>query len=179
MEPKITKNIISYFDKEKYPHCVHDSAESENQWARKETRLCRDCKILKPRSCFGYNTSSSCPFDKSGNLLRRPECIECTKLASLTKRDAIKNAKERGIPIKAPEGTMCQICLKTEDIVFDHSHIQCDFRGWLCNSCNRSIGVLGDEPEDLVKSFVYTCRGDKEKARYILESYLKTINTII
>ena len=36
MEPKITKNIISYFDKEKYPHCVHDSAESENQSARSE-----------------------------------------------------------------------------------------------------------------------------------------------
>ena len=45
-----------------------------------------------------------------------------------------------------------KICGRTDiDIVFDHCHKRSVFRGWLCNTCNRSIGCLGDDTKGTIK----------------------------
>jgi len=51
--------------------------------------------------------------------------------------------------------TCCQICSKTEDLVYDHCHDTMEFRGVLCRGCNRSIGQLGDTLESLQRAVNY------------------------
>ena len=176
-EATITDNIRSYFERplSTSQKRVHSSAEEERDWAREVMRECRDCKLNLRRTCFGYNTSGSWPFDRDGFLLRRPECIECSRKSANTKALAIKDAKKRGLSIKAPPGTPCELCSKTDGIVFDHSHSLCKFRGWLCNSCNRSLGVLGDEAEEVVKALMYTCGGNRDRFESVVANYLKSL----
>jgi hypothetical protein len=177
-ETSITENTRSYFERplSKKQFRVHSSAEEERDWARQNTRECRECKLNLPRSCFGYNTSSSWPFDRNGYLLRRPECNACNKKSNKTKRLAEKSAVQKGLPVKPPPGTQCELCSKTDSIVFDHSHSLCQFRGWLCNSCNRALGVLRDEPEHLIKAVEYSCGGDKLRFKRILETSLNNLS---
>ena len=60
------------------------------------------------------------------------------------------------IAYKAPEGTPCSICGKTDRrMVFDHCHEKEVFRGYLCDPCNRSMGVLGDNIEGLLRCVNY------------------------
>lgn len=176
-EATITENTRSYFTRPLGSRQlrVHCSAEEERTWARGQFRECRECKQKLSRTCFGYNTSSSWPFDRDGFLLRRPECIDCARKSANTKALAIKYAKKQGLPIKAPPRTACQLCSKTDGIVFDHSHSLCKFRGWLCNSCNRSLGVLGDEAEEVVKALMYTCGGNRERFESVVANYLKSL----
>lgn len=176
-EATITDNIRSYFERplSTSQKRVHSSAEEERAWARGVMRECRDCKLNLRRTCFGYNTSGSWPFDRDGFLLRRPECVECSRKSASTKALALKDAKKRGLSIKAPPGTLCNLCSKTDGIVFDHSHVTCRFRGWLCNSCNRSLGVLGDEAEEVVKALMYTCDGNRDRFESVVANYLKSL----
>lgn len=51
--------------------------------------------------------------------------------------------------------SQCQICSKTDDLVYDHCHATMKFRGVLCRGCNRSIGQLGDTLESLQRAVNY------------------------
>lgn len=42
----------------------------------------------------------------------------------------------------------------------DHCHITKKVRGLLCNQCNRSLGILGDQPESLLKAYNYLVKND-------------------
>ena len=48
-------------------------------------------------------------------------------------------------------------------MVFDHCHVNNIFRGYCCNSCNRSIGVLGDNVDGLLKVMNYLLKTEKSK----------------
>ena len=59
-----------------------------------------------------------------------------------------------------PPPGFCESCGKitgenTYDLCFDHNHETGAFRGWLCGSCNTSIGKLGDNIEGLKKALDY------------------------
>jgi hypothetical protein len=49
-----------------------------------------------------------------------------------------------------PKSSGCQVCGRSRpgknSIVVDHCHVTGSFRGWLCNNCNVSIGMSGDNP---------------------------------
>lgn len=52
--------------------------------------------------------------------------------------------------------TNCECCGKeTEELCYDHDHVTMDFRGRLCHSCNRGIGLLGDNKEGLQRALDY------------------------
>jgi len=66
----------------------------------------------------------------------------------------IKNtrAKERRDLKRAggPPSDRCEICGATADeICFDHDHATGKFRGWLCHTCNRVLGLIGDSRKRL------------------------------
>ena len=46
-------------------------------------------------------------------------------------------------------------------MVFDHCHEREIFRGYLCDPCNRSMGVLGDNIEGLLKCINYLNKTEK------------------
>tara|TARA_R110001592_G_scaffold86463_3_gene255192 strand:+ start:85 stop:672 length:588 start_codon:yes stop_codon:yes gene_type:complete len=149
----ITKNERQLYIKQK-DKANFNSAEEEFEYALGQEKQCSKCGVMKTLTEYGGNTSGCDAFDKSGFRLRRPECKDCTRKANSGKNEAKKLAEKMGIPYKAPHGTKCAICGKPEKkgdgLVFDHCHITNTFRGYLHNSCNRSIGVLGDNVEGLL-----------------------------
>jgi hypothetical protein len=168
----ITKNEQELYIKQKeWAH--FDTAEKEYEYASQTEKTCSKCNSTKMLICFSGNTSGSCAFDKDGYRLRRPECKHCSKNISRGKTEAKKLAKQMGIAYKAPEGTKCALCntigKKGDFLVFDHCHTTNKFRGYLHNSCNRSLGVLGDNVEGLLRAVAYL---NKSEDKMILQDEL-------
>lgn len=52
----------------------------------------------------------------------------------------------------------CPICdkaIQPEDSAIDHNHKTGEVRGLLHKSCNRALGMLGDNPENLIRAASY------------------------
>jgi hypothetical protein len=139
------------------------SAEEERDWARSQTKKCNKCFVTLPLSYFSGNTSSADHFDRNGYRLRRGDCKKCNKEHTAGKAEAVKIAKQMGLSYKAPSGTKCELCGTTEKIVFDHDHETKVHRGWLCDPCNRSMGVLGDNVEGMIRVLNYLNKNEKKK----------------
>jgi len=120
----------------------------------KETRKCSKCGAKYPltEEFFGRNQSTNTGGDK----YFRPECKDCTKKASQGKAEAYKLA---GKPVRPPLGTPCDRCGRTDKkLVFDHCHETLVHRGWLCDNCNRAMGMLGDNIEGMLLSAIYIAK---------------------
>lgn len=46
-----------------------------------------------------------------------------------------------------PRPFRCELCGVEGKTVFDHCHISGDFRGWLCDRCNRVLGCVEDSSQ--------------------------------
>lgn len=147
--------------------CIFKTPEEEYLYANENYKKCSKCNLNKNLNNFNGNTSGTDAFDKNGYRLRRPECLECGKNINKGKYIAKKQAKEQGISHKAPEGTLCEICNKPSTIrnkiVFDHCHLTNKFRGYTCNSCNKSLGVFGDNIDGLLKVMNYLLKFEECK----------------
>ena len=62
----------------------------------------------------------------------------------------IKLKAKREKQANRPRPTVCECCNSISDkkgIVWDHNHKNGKFRGWLCNRCNRVLGMCVDSVE--------------------------------
>jgi Recombination endonuclease VII len=58
-----------------------------------------------------------------------------------------------------PRATQCDICALPGKTVFDHDHETGAFRGWICDRCNKVLGLVYDNPELLCRLAYYLdCR---------------------
>jgi hypothetical protein len=70
-----------------------------------------------------------------------------------------RNAKqEKLMGRKRPDS--CEICGsegygRKPSIVYDHDHQTGEPRGWLCDRCNKVLGLVKDNPELLIKLGIY------------------------
>jgi hypothetical protein len=164
--PQFTKKEYDNYIKQTYK-CKFKTPQEEFDWAKTQSKICSKCNIQKRLTEYKGNTAGADAFDKSGYRLRRPECNTCYKEISSGKTIAKKIAKEMGISYTAPEGTTCAICdlppTPSNCLVFDHCHEKNIFRGYCCNSCNRGMGVLGDNIDGLLKALNYLLKNDKSK----------------
>lgn len=56
-----------------------------------------------------------------------------------------KQAAEREAIAGRPKPDLCEICNTNEfRIVWDHCHTAGHFRGWICDRCNRVLGLVKD-----------------------------------
>jgi hypothetical protein len=66
--------------------------------------------------------------------------------------------KHRGVidpPDEQPSGP-CEVCgTPASPLHLDHDHKTGLVRGWLCQSCNRGIGLMGDSAERLLAAARY------------------------
>ena len=74
------------------------------------------------------------------------------------------NRRKKGRPDPTrPEPILCEACNKPCTMTkgylsLDHCHDTGLFRGWLCNKCNRGLGVIGDRLENVMYLAVYLHR---------------------
>lgn len=56
-----------------------------------------------------------------------------------------------------PRPDACEVChtVGSRGVVFDHCHQTNTFRGWLCDNCNRALGLLNDDLERLLGLALY------------------------
>lgn len=123
----------------------------------RDRRKCSKCGVVHPLSeeFFARNQSTNTGGDK----YFRPECKDCTKKASQGKAKAEKLA---GNPARPPLGTPCDRCDRTDKtLVFDHCHETLIHRGWLCDNCNRAMGMLGDDINGMLISAIYIAKTSK------------------
>ena len=102
-------------------------------------KICSKCSKMLPLNDFAF---------RGGENYRRTECRVCnSKLSNERKR-------LRTIYGNHPPNHRCPICQRTEEeckgegskrssaFVLDHCHTTGKFRGWLCHSCNRTVGAV-------------------------------------
>lgn len=159
--------VFSEKERSHYKHAKSKYTCPEDEfkyYSSKVKKICCKCNKNKFLCEYAGNTSSSCGIDNKGNRLRRPECRSCQNIDRDSKKIAMKHAKSMGIATRAPEGTGCFNCCKQiKSLVFDHCHDTGRFRGYLCDPCNRSIGVLGDDVDGLLRAINYLNRFYKKK----------------
>ena len=118
-------------------------------------RECIDCHKTLPATEFNtwgadYNSTS-----KQGIYRLRTYCRVCQNIMNAEAVIVKKNAP--------PKPERCQCChKKIERLHTDHLHGTIIFRGWICGSCNTSIGKLGDNLEGVLQGAIYL-ENDKDK----------------
>jgi hypothetical protein len=96
------------------------------------------------------------------------------KVAIVERRSLLK--KKYGLSLEQYEamseaqGHSCAICgghreqEHTGKLIVDHCHATGAVRGLLCNTCNRGIGLLKDDPQLLSHALNYLLTGKREAA---------------
>lgn len=70
--------------------------------------------------------------------------------ARKTNPEKFRNQKRRSMglpPATRPCPALCEACGRVStrgSLCLDHDHNSGEFRGWLCDNCNRALGFLGD-----------------------------------
>ena len=129
-----------------------------------ETRKCIKCDEVYPltEEHFAKNQSTNTGGDK----YFRTDCKKCNTKMTKGRQMAYKNAGKPVYPDygydkttkKTINGYPCECCGKTsysKKIVFDHDNKTLTHRGWTCDGCNRSVGMLGDDVNGLSKALAY------------------------
>jgi len=80
-------------------------------------------------------------------------------LASLYAKRLEKMEREAG----RPRPDKCEVCERSNGrhggIMFDHCHRTGKFRGWICYSCNTTLGHVNDDPKILRALIAYLEHG--------------------
>jgi len=61
-----------------------------------------------------------------------------------------------------PGPSICELCDENRLTVFDHCHVSGKFRGWICDRCNKVLGIVKDSVLLLRKMTKYLERHDVE-----------------
>jgi hypothetical protein len=124
-------------------------------------RCCIECKeksknLNKKRCsvCKQYKSSEKFYKNKSTYDGIHPECKECKEFKTLERKYGIN--KEEYLNLVKKQNNKCAICNKEQRVhkeqigqkkrlSVDHDHKTNKIRGLLCDTCNRAIGLLGDD----------------------------------
>lgn len=105
---------------------------------------CASCDQFKDVSEFRKNRKN---VTKEASYSKN--CIDCWNHMS-------KIAHRLNKQYKHLKPDSCQICgVVTNKIELDHCHVTDKFRGFICRSCNRTIGRSGEKVETIDKIISY------------------------
>jgi len=76
----------------------------------------------------------------------------------LWKKEAERRKRER--KATRPRASSCEICARVCFTFFDHDHSTGQFRGWICEHCNKALGFVKDDPALLRKLAEYLEKAD-------------------
>lgn len=109
-------------------------------------KICVKCGKRKNKKSFPKHIRYKDGFDT--------RCKKCVKSASKIRSKLHK--------ISPPKPESCPICERIPENFkkpnkwhLDHDPETSEFRGWLCETCNMSLGLLGDNISGLVSALNY------------------------
>ena len=117
-----------------------------------ETKACTRCKVEKPRTTEHFPPHNKCKDGLDS---------WCKKCRSTYRRETRRGKYREMISDEQLKENLanfsgCEICGKmTEQPVVDHCHNKNQYRGLLCNHCNRGLGHFLDSPEIMAKAIEY------------------------
>lgn len=131
-------------------------ARDGTEWETFEDKICTKCNVKKKYDSFSINQ-----YGKNNRILRRPVCIEC-----YSKKKKIPTKLRKEYELKNPRPKIgdvfhCPVCDKKKehkfnnDICLDHNHSTGKIRGYLCGSCNASIGKFHEDPKILERAILW------------------------
>lgn len=137
------------------------------------TKKCTNCGIEYPIDSFRSRGGKY-------SHLKKSRCNECLyidykdwadqnfeKISSYREKDKWtlkKRCQRHGISINEflsvfnEQDCSCAICKKNiiiEESAIDHNHESGEFRGILCKTCNRALGMFMDSPDILMSAYEY------------------------
>ena len=144
-----------------YPNFTTSSVRAMMKTVQKtpvflQNRKCSKCAEIYPLTAQyfqpnGWNETRTLQYF-------RPECKDCRSQDTRGRNQAKKLA---GNPKSPVLGSPCELCGRTnQQLLFDHCHSTLKHRGWLCNSCNKGIGLLGDTTKALERVVLYLKQGE-------------------
>lgn len=126
---------------------------------KKETKTCRLCNTERYVNEF---------YDKGRH--KKSECKRCTNLY----RNFKINARDYDIMFNNQKGR-CAICEtdtshnhqngNVTKLAVDHCHTTGEIRGLLCSKCNRGIGYLQDNINNLKNAVKYLSKGEEHETK--------------
>ena len=126
--------------------------EAEYSIKEGDTRVCRMCGLDKNIDSFAI---------MNGGSFRLRYCRSCQSKQNKAREKARLNYPQ---PTK---DHVCPICMRNEEQLrefggknqtvwsFDHCYETGKARGYLCHSCNRGLGLLGDSVDNLKRAMEY------------------------
>lgn len=131
-----------------------------------------------------------CDLDSEDGVVKK-QCVYCKQYKDVTEfsrhiamydnldtrcKACVKDRNKRLKKIRKfspPKPTNCECCgisifdeaqqaRRYSGLVLDHDAITDTFRGWICESCNRGIGALGDNSVSLKKALEYLIRAENK-----------------
>src|SRR5258706_2383981 len=95
------------------------------------------------------------------NLRKNSPEVARVKDATRQIREKSKRDAERARIAGRPRPDVCDICKQNNRwICFDHCHASGRFRGWICDRCNKVLGLVEDDPALLRALAEYLERSD-------------------
>ncbi len=96
---------------------------------------------------------------------RRKSNPEKQRLRNLKHKQ--KREEQRELIAGRPRPEICELCSERSKqsysnvyTVFDHNHKTGKFRGWICDRCNKVLGLVYDDKILLEKMIVYLKKGE-------------------
>lgn len=122
-------------------------------------KRCWQCKQTLPFEAFGRNRD-----ERDGHAARCKACLKADRKArpevyrKYKRNTHLRVQYNIGIDdferLMVAAGGRCQICgasgsksIRKKHLCIDHDHTTGRIRGILCDTCNRGIGLLGDNPD--------------------------------
>lgn len=141
----------------------HKRSDGYSSWCKKcQAAYYRKWRI-KQRTRL--NAKSSKYYLENKNKCRRVnllyKALHRGRLVDAETGRRINKTPEEVAALRASHSGLCDICKtgdpggKRKKMCLDHCHRTGVVRGFLCNSCNRALGLLKDSPETLQSAVQY------------------------
>ena len=109
---------------------------------------CKSCCRVYNRERYRIRT----PEQREQKNLRRKEWYAKYR-QRIKAANGLRRTERKEQIAGRPRPRRCEVCGRTSadgrGLHFDHSHTSGAFRGWLCDNCNRILGMASDRPDIL------------------------------
>lgn len=136
---------------------------------------CSEIGCVKPVMAHGL-------CDNHDHKMRRRCDPEGQRRRNLAFKERFRSKQEQ--LMGRPRPLLCELCnqpgegrgsKKWAGICFDHDHKTGQPRGWLCDRCNKILGLVDEDQELLIKMIAYLKMGGPKFRRQIAKSRLPLV----